>query len=64
MYFNVAFLPIILEQQIKGVYSIRRRYQQKKIQETNAYLAHHDELTKLPNRRWMEQKLRESLRTC
>lgn len=63
MCFNVTLLPIILEGQIKGVYSIRRDItEQKKIQERNAYLAHHDELTKLPNRRWMEQKLHETLR--
>ena len=59
---NVTFFPIILDQQIKGVYSIGKDItEQKRIQETNAYLAHHDELTKLPNRRWIEQKLRESL---
>ena len=63
MYFNVILLPIILDEQVKGVYSIRRDItEQKKIQEMNAYLAHHDELTKLPNRRWMEQKLYETLR--
>ena len=63
MYFNVTLLPIILEKQVKGIYSIRRDItEQKKIQEMNAYLAHHDELTKLPNRRWMEQKLYETLR--
>ena len=62
MCFNVTLLPIILEGQIKGVYSIRRDItEHKKIQEMNAYLAHHDELTKLPNRRWMEQKLYETL---
>lgn len=27
----------------------------------NAYLAHHDELTMLPNRRWMASKTREAL---
>jgi diguanylate cyclase (GGDEF)-like protein/PAS domain S-box-containing protein len=59
---NITFLPIIVDKQIIGVYSIGKDItEQKKIQETNAYLAHHDELTKLPNRRWMEQKLHESL---
>ena len=61
-FINVILLPIILDNQIKGVYSIGKDItEQKKIQETNAYLAHHDELTKLPNRRWIEQKLRESI---
>lgn len=60
--FHVIFLPIIIEQQIRGVYSIGKDItEQKRIQELNAYLAHHDELTKLPNRRWVEQKLRESI---
>jgi diguanylate cyclase (GGDEF)-like protein/PAS domain S-box-containing protein len=61
-YFNITLLPIILDKQIKGVYSIGKDItKQKKIQEMNAYLAHHDELTKLPNRRWIEQKLRDSI---
>lgn len=61
-YFNVTFLPIIVDHQIKCVYSIGKDItKQKKIQETNAYLAHHDELTKLPNRRWMEQRLKGSI---
>jgi diguanylate cyclase (GGDEF)-like protein/PAS domain S-box-containing protein len=59
---NITFLPIIVDTQIVGVYSLGKDVtEQKKVQETNAYLAHHDELTKLPNRRWMEQKLYESL---
>ncbi|CAG9610410.1 bifunctional diguanylate cyclase/phosphodiesterase [Pseudoneobacillus rhizosphaerae] len=62
LFLNITFLPIIVDKQIIGVYSIGKDItEQKMIQETNAYLAHHDELTKLPNRRWMEQKLHESL---
>jgi diguanylate cyclase (GGDEF)-like protein/PAS domain S-box-containing protein len=62
LFLNIIFLPIIVDKQIKGIYSIGKDItEQKMIQETNAYLAHHDELTKLPNRRWMEQKLNESL---
>jgi diguanylate cyclase (GGDEF)-like protein/PAS domain S-box-containing protein len=62
LFLNITLLPIIVDKQIVGVYSIGKDItEQKKIQETNAYLAHHDELTKLPNRRWMEQKLRDSL---
>lgn len=61
-YFNVTLFPILDDQQIKGVYSIGKDItEQRKIQETNAFLAHHDELTRLPNRRWMEQKLNEAL---
>lgn len=62
IFLNIIFLPIIVDKQIKGIYSIGKDItEQKMIQATNAYLAHHDELTKLPNRRWMEQKLNESL---
>lgn len=61
-FFNITLLPIILDKQIKGVYSIGKDItEQKKIQEVNAYLAHHDELTKMPNRRWIDKKLHESL---
>lgn len=62
LFFNVTMFPVIVEKQIKGVYSIGIDItEQKEIQEINAFLAHHDELTRLPNRRWMEQKLKESI---
>ncbi|MEH7255670.1 EAL domain-containing protein, partial [Neobacillus niacini] len=62
LFLNINFLPIFVDKQIKGVYSIAKDItEQKKIRDTNAYLAHHDELTGLPNRRWIEQKLSESL---
>jgi diguanylate cyclase (GGDEF)-like protein/PAS domain S-box-containing protein len=62
IYLNLTYLPIIIDKQVKGVYSIGKDItQQKKIQATNAFLAHHDELTGLPNRRWMEQKLEKLL---
>ncbi|MFC7687306.1 EAL domain-containing protein [Ureibacillus sp. GCM10028918] len=58
LYFNVTLLPIMFDNHVQGVYMIGKDItEQKKIQEMNAYLAHHDELTTLPNRRWMEQKL-------
>ncbi|MCU9614961.1 EAL domain-containing protein [Caldibacillus lycopersici] len=61
-FFTIIFFPIIIDEEIKGVYSVGKDIsEQKRIQETNAYLAHHDELTDLPNRRWIEQKLNESL---
>lgn len=61
-FFNVTLLPIFLDNQIKGIYAIGKDItEQILIQERNAYLANHDELTNLPNRRWMEQKLEESL---
>lgn len=62
MYFNVTLLPIVIDHILKGVHALGRDItEQKKIQERNAFLAHHDELTKLPNRRWFENELQESL---
>ncbi|MEH7111307.1 EAL domain-containing protein [Neobacillus niacini] len=63
LFFNINFLPIFVDKQIKGVFSIGKDItEQKKVQEMNAYFAHHDELTRLPNRRWIEHKLDQSLR--
>lgn len=62
LYLNVSYLPIIIEKQVKGVYSIGRDITEEKMkQELNAYLANHDELTKLANRRGFEKNLREAL---
>ncbi|MFJ8237632.1 EAL domain-containing protein [Ureibacillus sp. NPDC094379] len=59
---NMTSLPLVIDGNIKGVYFIGKDITEKKrVQETNAYLAHHDELTKLLNRRGMDQKLCESL---
>ncbi|PYF05887.1 PAS domain S-box-containing protein/diguanylate cyclase (GGDEF)-like protein [Ureibacillus chungkukjangi] len=62
IYLNVMILPVIIDNQIQGVYMIGKDIsEQKKVQDMNAYLAHHDELTMLPNRRWMASKTREAL---
>ncbi|TKC18964.1 EAL domain-containing protein [Robertmurraya kyonggiensis] len=62
VFVDVQFLPIIVDGKIKGVYSIGRDVtEDKKIQNMNAYLAQHDELTSLLNRRGMSQKVEESL---
>ncbi|RUL48173.1 EAL domain-containing protein [Lysinibacillus antri] len=59
---NVTLFPNIINNQIMGVYLVGKDLtEQRKIQETNAYLAHHDELTKLSNRRRMEQKISNAL---
>lgn len=61
-FLNVTFVPIIIDNNIDGVYLIGKDITEEKlVQERNAYLAHHDELTGLANRRWMEQKIQESL---
>ncbi|SOB99554.1 diguanylate cyclase/phosphodiesterase with PAS/PAC sensor(s) [Ureibacillus xyleni] len=62
VYFNVTLFPIIINSNIQGVYLVAKDInEQKQIQLKNAYLAQHDELTDLPNRRWMESKINESL---
>lgn len=43
---------------VGSVYNVT---EQKQIQELNEYLAYHDDLTKLPNRRLFQQKLEEAL---
>jgi diguanylate cyclase (GGDEF)-like protein/PAS domain S-box-containing protein len=65
LYLSVTYLPIIIDKQIKGIFSIGKDItEEKKKQELNAYLAYHDELTKLSNRRGFEKKLREALETA
>lgn len=62
-FLNVTLVPIMIDNEIEGVYSIGKDITDEKlVQERNAYLAHHDELTGLPNRRWMEQKIQDSLK--
>lgn len=62
-FLSVTLLPIIIDDTIEGVYSIGKDITEEKIvQQQNAYLVHHDELTELPNRRWMEQKIKDSLK--
>lgn len=62
VYFNFTFLPIIVDQQVAGIYSIGKDISERiKVQELNEYLAHHDELTKLLNRRGFEAVLKNSL---
>ena len=62
IYLYVTILPVIINNQIHRVYMIGKDVsEQKKVQDMNAYLAHHDELTMLPNRRWMSLKTIEAL---
>lgn len=59
-FLNVTLVPIVIDNEIEDVYSIGKDITDEKlIQERNAYLAHHDDLSKLPNRRWMEQKIED-----
>ncbi|MEK4386238.1 EAL domain-containing protein [Solibacillus sp. FSL W7-1464] len=62
-FLNVTLVPMVIDNEINAVYSIGKDITEEKlVQERNAYLAHHDELTGLPNRRWMEQKIQDSLK--
>ncbi|MEK5185311.1 EAL domain-containing protein [Solibacillus sp. FSL W7-1324] len=62
-FLNVTLVPMISENEIDVIYAIGKDITEEKlVLERNAFLAHHDELTGLPNRRWMEQKIQESLK--
>ncbi|WP_170972129.1 EAL domain-containing protein [Bacillus yapensis] len=59
---NIHFFPIVIDGEIKAVYSIGKDVtEERKTQEMNAYLADHDELTNLLNRRGIRKKVEESL---
>ncbi|MDR6999808.1 EAL domain-containing protein [Neobacillus niacini] len=62
IFLNVTYLPIIMDQKITGIYTIGKDItEQKKIQELNAFLATHDELTELLNRRGLEENLKKAI---
>ncbi|WP_053360702.1 bifunctional diguanylate cyclase/phosphodiesterase [Bacillus sp. FJAT-27251] len=62
VHLNLTLLPIIIDQEITGVYAIGKDItEHKKVQQLNAFLAHHDELTRLLNRRGFEVHLREAI---
>ncbi|WP_052353699.1 EAL domain-containing protein [Neobacillus jeddahensis] len=62
VHLNITYLPIYIDQQITGIYSIGKDITvQKNAQELNAFLANHDELTKLLNRRGFEEKLAKTI---
>jgi diguanylate cyclase (GGDEF)-like protein/PAS domain S-box-containing protein len=65
IYLNLTFLPIIMDNQISGIYMLGKDIsEQKRVQELNAYFARHDELTKLLNRRGFEEKLTDAISTA
>lgn len=55
---NNTYVPVVVEGQVVGVYSIVRDITERKQAEWQMnHMAHHDELTGLPNRRLFEQQL-------
>jgi diguanylate cyclase (GGDEF)-like protein/PAS domain S-box-containing protein len=59
---NLTYVPIIVDNEITAIYCICKDItEKKKAQELNAYLAQHDELTKLFNRRGFESKLKRAI---
>lgn len=62
VHLNLTLLPITVENQLTRIYAIGKDIsEQKKVQELNAFLANHDELTKLLNRRGFEATLKKGL---
>lgn len=58
LHLNMTHTPVFVDQQITGVFMIMRDITNKKEYEAKInYLAFHDSLTGLPNRRFVEQEL-------
>lgn len=63
VHINVANIPIIVDGDVVGVYGIAKDITERSLAEKRVeYMAYHDELTGLINRRFYEQKLQEALR--
>ncbi|UQZ32960.1 PAS domain S-box protein [Paenibacillus sp. PK3_47] len=59
---NVINAPVMVDGQVVGTYVIARDVtEEKRIKEKNHYLAFHDELTGLPNRRMFNQLLSQTI---
>jgi diguanylate cyclase (GGDEF)-like protein/PAS domain S-box-containing protein len=59
---NITNIPIVVDNEIVGVYGIGKDVtQQKKNQEKINYMAYHDPLTGLPNRRLFEERLNQAI---
>lgn len=55
---NITLVPIVMEREIYGVYAlVRDMTERKKAESRINYLAFHDPLTQLPNRRFFEQRI-------
>ncbi|MBP1931487.1 EAL domain-containing protein [Ammoniphilus resinae] len=69
VFVDVTNLPIVVDRKIVGVFGIakditNKKHEditRKKAEELNKYLAYHDALTNLPNRRLFEEKLEQAI---
>ncbi|UFU00803.1 EAL domain-containing protein [Radiobacillus kanasensis] len=58
----VTLVPIFIDEKVKGVFCIARDItENKKNEEKISFLAYHDPLTNLPNRRLFEEKLSKAI---
>ncbi|NEW08478.1 EAL domain-containing protein [Paenibacillus sp. SYP-B3998] len=62
---HVTILPIVVNGQIIGVYAIAKDISNRKRTEImNHYLAYHDTLTNLPNRRMFQERLQDAIKAA
>jgi len=62
VYLNITNVPIIVDDEVVGVYGLGKDITEKKQSEETIYhLAYHDALTGLPNRRLFKEKLNHAL---
>ncbi|CAG9623257.1 sensor domain-containing protein [Sutcliffiella rhizosphaerae] len=70
LYLNVTHVPIIVKDDLKGMYIIAQditeqrlaEIEREQLQEQLTFLAYHDSLTELPNRRFMEERLEAAIK--
>jgi diguanylate cyclase (GGDEF)-like protein/PAS domain S-box-containing protein len=62
VYLNVTSIPNVINGQITEIYVMAKDItKQRNIQESNAFWAYHDSLTGLPNRRWLDERLKNEV---
>ncbi|WP_186580557.1 EAL domain-containing protein [Aquibacillus kalidii] len=61
-YLSITYIPIFVSDEVEGVYGIAQDISEIKLsQERQKYLANHDPLTNLPNRRYFEKELNSAV---
>lgn len=62
LHLNVTNVPVILQEEISGVFMIIRNVTEQKLAEEQIHhMVYHDALTDLPNRRYFEEKLQTTI---